>query len=303
MSRFPIRSRVVENSDENSPPFWKNLLNSFKIFKNSRDKSSTLRPIFRSLDIVERELLFNMSKLRKVKLPDVMIPRADIIALDFNKPFSQILETVDKYMFSRYPVNKGALDYLIGFIETKEILKISRSSTKPETAMLRPSIKKVLFTSPNKLASHLFLEMRDKKRHLAIIVDEYGGVDGMITLEDLAAEIVGLFEDEYDNENLVAKLPDIFQDKVIVPARLSIDDFENHYGWNLQNGNSNDEDKPDTVGGRVVAIAEKVPARGEVVTDSINGVEFVVIESNPRQVQQIQIRRIPIDFSSSGNNK
>lgn len=303
MSRFPIRSNIHKEAKKNSTSFWKIFLNSFKLFKNSREKASSLRPLYRSLDTVERELLSNMSRLRKLRLPNVMIPRADIIALDLNKSFDQTLETVDKDLFSRYPVIRGTLDYLIGCIETKEILKVSRFNANPETAMLRPSIRKVLFTSPNKLASHLLLEMRDKKRHLAIVVDEYGGVDGMITVEDLAAEIVGLFEDEYDDEDLVAGLPDISQDRVIVPARLSIDDFENHYGWAIQNANSNDDEKPDTVGGRVVAIAERVPARGEIVTDSINGIEFVVIESNPRHVQRIQIRRIPVDYSTNGNNK
>ena len=229
----------------------------------------------------ERTLLRNVLGLRDITAWDVMVPRADIAAIDVKTSIPELVSEMVKLAHSRLPVYRNNLDETLGMVHIKDVLAHSNSATKTALSDL---IREVLFVSPTIRALDLLQEMRMTRRHLALVVDEFGGIDGLITIEDLVEEIVGEINDEHDDDT--APLFDLNGDgTATAEARVEVEILEDITG-DLRD--DNDLDEVDTLGGLVTALAGRVPGRGEIIRHE-KGIEFEVLDGNPRQVNLIRI--------------
>ena len=243
------------------------------------EDSATDRELF---DRHEGTLLRNLIGLRDKIASDVMIPRADIVSVSMHNEFSALAKQISQVRHSRIPVYRETLDDVAGFIHVKDIFaSLQAGDVPPIKSLLRPA----LFVAPTIRLLDLLHEMRLKRRHLALVVDEFGGVDGLVTIEDLIEEIVGEIEDEYDET--VALRFDINGDgTAIADARLEIETLETVTGTLLDD---DERDEIDTLGGLVCAEAGRVPTRGEIVRHA-NGLQFEVLEGDPRRITLVKIR-------------
>lgn len=235
-----------------------------------------------SFDTHEGALLKNILGLRDLNASDVMIPRADIVSVGMAESFSEIIRQMSEANHSRLPVRRDTLDDIAGFIHIKDIFAHMRTGETPAVeSLLRPA----LFVAPTIRLLDLLQEMRLRRRHLALVVDEFGGVDGLITIEDLVEEIVGEIEDEHD-QTVLPRFEVNDDGTAIAEARLEIEALEILAGPLLDDG---DRDEIDTLGGLVCALAGRVPGRSEVVRHP-SGLQFEILEGDPRRVTLVKIR-------------
>jgi magnesium and cobalt transporter len=236
------------------------------------------------IDEHERVLLGNILHLRERSAYDVMVPRADIVGVDADTKLDELIELFTKCGHSRLPVYRGRLDDVIGMVHIKDVLAASRLD-KP--FQLNRIVRRVLFVSPSMRVMDMLLEMRLKRTHMALVVDEYGGIDGLVTIEDLVEQIVGEIEDEHDR----AVEPDMVvrPDGVIeADARTSIEEFEGVVGQVLT---EEEREDVDTLGGLVFFIAGRVPSRGELIAHP-SGLEFEVVDADPRRIKWLRVRKV-----------
>ena len=244
------------------------------------------------IDEHERSLLGNILRLRDQTADDVMVPRADINAIDVRASLQEIVTLVQDTGHSRYPVYRENLDDAIGLVHIKDVLLL-QASGKPFS--LQRIMRRVLYVSPSIRVLDLLLEMRLKRTHMALVVDEYGGIDGLVTIENLVEQIVGEIEDEHDRDIE----PDFveYPDGVIeADARMPLEELEARVGRLLD-----DEDREDidTLGGLVFFLAGRVPSRGELIGHP-SGLEFEVVEADPRRIKRLRLRNLPEAKDNSG---
>jgi CBS domain containing-hemolysin-like protein len=239
------------------------------------DRSSIKAPI----DGDERLLLGNVLSLRNSTAQDLMIPRADIIAVHDNMSAQDILGLAGKTGFMRFPIFKDSLDNVIGVVHVKDLLNLPQSE-KP--LQIKPLIKDVCFISPAMRTLDLLLYMRETGTKMAIVVDEYGGIDGLVTLSDLMEEIVGDIQDAQE-----AAPPQIHHhnDTIIADGRLDVDEATDYLGINIVPQEHSDD--VDTIGGLVTSLAGHVPARGELIKHPF-GFDIEVLEADPRRVKKVK---------------
>ncbi len=236
-----------------------------------------------SLGHDERVLLSNILELRGQTIADVMVPRADIKAIDASASMSEVIALMTEDGHSRIPVYKDTLDNALGMVHAKDVMAWRGKENKFNPADI---VRTVLFLPPSMQVLELLLEMRAKRCHMALVVDEFGGVDGLVTIEDLVEEIVGEIEDEFDtSEGLVLEeRPDGSWD---ASARTPIEDLETAVGRRLFSDEEHDD--IDTLGGLVFSIAGRVPVRGELIKHG-SGLEFEILEADPRHIKRLRIR-------------
>jgi magnesium and cobalt transporter len=236
------------------------------------------------LDAQERALLGNVLKLRGKMVSDVMVPRADIMAMPEDLTLEQAIGLIQRDGHSRYPVYRGQLDEIVGMVHIKDVFAgVGREGGFDMQAILR----KPLLVVPSIPVLDLLLQMRQARIHMALVVDEYGGIDGLVTIEDLVETITGDIADEHDEPGppQMVERPDGMLD---VDARTPIAAFEERFGPVLT-GEERGADI-DTVGGLVFTLAGRVPARGELVSHS-SGLEFRVLDADPRRIRRLRVRR------------
>ena len=241
----------------------------------------------------ERFLIGNILKVHEHNAADVMVPRVDIVALDVEEPFAEVVKCMVENGHSRVPVYRDSLDDVIGFIHVKDVLA-PVADRRP--ARLERLLRKVLFVAPSLPILDLLVQMRQARTHIAMVVDEFGGIDGLVTIEDLIEEIVGEIEDEHD----VAEPPTLIErpdGSVIADARLPIEALEEYHGARLRP--IDDEETVDTLGGLVFTLAGRVPKRGEVIAHP-DGFEFEVLDADPRRVKRLRVRGLPAATGSKG---
>ncbi|MBY0335399.1 MAG: hemolysin family protein [Acetobacteraceae bacterium] len=238
----------------------------------------------RQLDPHERALLSNVLKLRGATAYDVMLPRADIIALPVDLTLEQAMAAIQREGHSRYPVYQGQLDDVVGMVHIKDIIAaVGRNTPFSLHAILR----RPLLVVPSVPVLDLLLRMREARMHMALVVDEYGGIDGLITIEDLVETIVGDIADEHDEigaPQILERAEGVWE----IDARAPIAAFEEKLGATLT-----EEERGadiDTVGGLVFTLAGRVPARGEIVSHS-SGIEFRVLDADARRIRRLRARR------------
>lgn len=235
-------------------------------------------------DINEGLLLRNMLGLRDITAEDVMVPRADIVSVDIADGFDSVMRQISEASHSRVPAYEGGVDSIVGMLHIKDLLLHLLQEKQPAlSGLLRP----VLFVSPSIRLLELLQEMRLKRQHLALVVDEYGGIDGLITIEDLVEEIVGEIQDEHDDDE--APHVEIAHDgSATANARLEISVLEEMFGDLLD---ESEREEVDTIGGLVFSLAGRVPVRGEVIRHP-SGLEFEILDSDPRRISLIRISGI-----------
>jgi magnesium and cobalt transporter len=236
------------------------------------------------LDVQERALIANVLRLREITADDVMVPRPDIIAMRADVTLAQAIDQIRKEGHSRLPVFRDNLDDLLGMVHIKDVFAFSGA---PEMFSLEKIIRKPLMVAPQITVLDLLLQMRQTRTHLALVVDEYGGIDGLVTIEDLVETIVGDIADEHDEIEgpMLVERPDGALD---LNALLPVEEFEARLGPVL----SDDERAADieTVGGLVFNLAGRVPTKGEIVAHP-SGIEFLVLEADARRIRRLRARR------------
>jgi CBS domain containing-hemolysin-like protein len=230
----------------------------------------------------ESALIANILKLPDLTAEDVMIPRADIVAIDETSALHTVADLIGKEAHSRLPIFREQLDEVVGFVHIKDVLAAIRTSPQEPVSKLQ---RDILFAAPSIRVLDLLLEMRAQRTHMAIVVDEFGGVDGLVTIEDLVEEIVGEIEDEHDEEDgpTFARNPD---GSILADARVEIEDLEELIGSFLT---EDEREESDTLGGVVFALIDRVPRRSEVVTHP-SGVEFEVVDADARRIKRLRVR-------------
>ena len=244
-----------------------------------------------SFDSHEGTLLQNFLGLRDTTAADVMVPRADIVSVALADGFDNIIQQMSDANHSRVPVYRDTLDDVAGIIHIKDLFANLRNDQTPQVeSLLRPA----LFISPTIRLLDLLHEMRLRRRHLALVVDEFGGVDGLITIEDLVEEIVGEIEDEHDTTAQL-RFDQKSDGTAIVDARFEVETLEAITGPLL---NDDERDEIDTLGGLVFSLAGRVPGHGEVVRHRA-GVQFEILEGDPRRITLLKLRGLPRVASSA----
>ena len=247
----------------------------------------------------ERRLLQNILALRDVRILDVMVPRADIDAVAETITLGDLMKTFREAGHSRLPVYRDTLDDPVGFIHAKDVMIRVAEEAMDEHGLnfgavdlSRPLadmdiLRTVLFVPPSMPAMDLMVRMQANRTQLALVVDEYGGTDGLVTLEDLIETVVGDIEDEYDwpDEPTMERADD---GAWISDARVAVDDFQEEAGVTFPPADFMDE--VDTLGGIVFAILGRVPVRGEIVSSpQLPGFEFEVLEVDPRRIKRVKV--------------
>ncbi|KLN60955.1 hemolysin C [Kiloniella spongiae] len=247
--------------------------------EGSEDEAASSTPIGED----ERIMLGNILKLRHLTCSDVMVPRADIIAVDLDTSIGDLIDMMSRAGHSRLPVFRETLDDVIGMVHIKDVLEYSKGARNPNLASI---VRRVLIIAPSMRAIDLLLEMRMSRVHMALIVDEFGGIDGLVTIEDLVEEIVGEIEDEHDTDEgpRLYPRPD---GSFIADARCPIGELEEKIGPILTD-EERDEDI-DTLGGVIFWLADRVPARGELIEHEETGVMFEVLEADPRRIKRLKV--------------
>lgn len=231
----------------------------------------------------ERTLLANILGARGRPVEDVMVPRADIVAVESHASFDKVTALMIETGHSRLPVYRETLDDAVGMVHIKDMLAWRG---REKDFHLSKLVRRVLFVAPSMEVLHLLLEMRANRTHMALVVDEFGGVDGIVTIEDLVEEIVGDIADEHDkpDEPTIEKHDDGAFD---VDARAPLEDLEEYTAGMLS---EEEREEVDTLGGLVVSLAGRVPIRGELIRHP-SGLEFEVLEADPRRIKRVRIRR------------
>jgi CBS domain containing-hemolysin-like protein len=229
------------------------------------------------IDEEEGDMLQSILELDETVVREIMVPRTNMVCVDHQAPLKTILKAILSSGHSRIPVYKGNNDNIIGLIYAKDLL---RFWGKPlEEIQIEDVLRPPYLVPESKQVSELLKEFRHQRVHIAIIIDEYGGTSGLVTIEDLIEEIVGDIQDEYDLED--EWLVQENDGSVLVDGRLNIEEFEEHFGIEVE------REKFDTVGGYVVEQLGRVPVVGERVT--VGGLEMLIVVGDQRAVRQLRI--------------
>jgi CBS domain containing-hemolysin-like protein len=235
------------------------------------------------LDVEERDMIHSVFALGEKMVHEVMVPRPDILAIDVNTPPQQVLESVVRAGHSRIPVYEGSSDQIIGVLYVKDLFRRLARGEKDVT--VRPFLRPAQFVPETKKVDELLREMQRDKVHIAIVVDEYGGTAGLVTIEDLVEEIVGEIRDEYDVERELV-LP-VSEHEAIMDARVPFSEVQETFGIEPPEG----ADEFDTLGGFVTHELGRLPKPGETV--QLDGVKFVVESVDGRRVGRVRVIREP----------
>ncbi len=238
------------------------------------------------LDRQERALIANVLRLRGTTADDVMVPRPDIAAIEVTATLDEAVALFQHEGHSRLPVFREELDDIVGMVHIKDVFAFVG---RAEAFKLEAILRKPMLVAPQIPVLDLLLQMRQARMHLALVVDEYGGIDGLVTIEDLVEEIVGDISDEHDEVpgSMVVERNDGSLD---MDARLPVEEFEARLGP-LLSEDERDGDI-DTVGGLVFMLAGRVPARGEVIGHP-SGIEFRILDADARRIRRLRVRRAP----------
>jgi hemolysin (HlyC) family protein len=241
------------------------------------------------LSAPERRMLSNLLKFGDLRVSDVMIPRADIVAVEEDMSFADFVVLFRDVQHSRIPVYHDTLDEPTGLVLIKDVLGCLEAqgdgSFRWKLGAIAQVKRELLFVPPSMPLIDLLLKMQTVHTHLALVIDEYGGTDGLVSIEDIIEEIVGDIADEHDED--LQQLRKSEDGTYLADARVELDDFKEQTGIDLATEEA--EQDVDTLGGLVVSILGRVPQRGEIVAHP-SGTEFEVLEADPRHVKRLRVR-------------
>ena len=232
--------------------------------------------------------LHGMINLRRMRVEDVAIPSADVIAVPSSISKDELVGVFRNSGLTRIPVYEGTLDTPLGFIHLKDFALSHGFDASDAPFDLVPMLRPLLFVPPSMPIGVLLTKMQTERRHMALVIDEYGGVDGLLTIEDLIEQVVGEIADEHDtdeDQTWIKEKPGCY----VVLAKTPLEEFEAEIGRSLTAHDQVDEEEIDTLGGLVFILSGRVPARGEVVQHP-DGPEFEVIDADPRRIKRLRVR-------------
>ena len=261
-----------------------------ELIEDSDSDAASKEPI----NAEERLMLMNILDLGELRVDDVMVPRAAIISLGTDTSLDDLVDLIQTELHSRIPVYQENLDDVLGMVHIKDLLTYWDNRDDFD---LKGILRQVLFVPPSMAVLDLLLQMRQTRVHMAIVVDEYGGTDGLVTIEDLVEEIVGEIEDEHDEEE--GPLIVVHADGTLdADARAPIAELEERVGLDLL-PDEQDEDV-DTLGGLVFSLLGRVPQRGELIAHP-TGLEFEITDADPRRIKRLRVRGITKDQQDRPN--
>ena len=231
----------------------------------------------------EKSLIKNILELESKSVEDVMVPRGEIISVDNKQNYKEVFQVIKEESHSRLPVYENNLDNIIGFFHVKDFIKIKESNFD-----LNLILRDVLYVAPKSPILDLLKRMRLSRIHIALVVDGIGGVDGLVTIEDLVEEIVGEIEDEHDGEDIDDEIIKKEENLLVVSASYSIDELEADFNINLKVA---DEEEIETVGGLVFSKINRIPKINEEfnIDDIVN---IKVLRANERKIITVQIIKL-----------
>ena len=241
--------------------------------KNGHDNSN--------LSYKEKTILENILTINKLKASDIMVPRAEIISASYQSNYDDLIEIINKESHSRIPIYRKDLDDVIGMVHIKDLIKFISSNSK-EQFQIKDIIKDILFVPPSMPVLNILLKMQSTKLHMALVIDEHGGTDGLVTIEDLVEEIVGEIQDEHDNEEVI-DFKKIDNKTFVADAKMEVSDFIKRTNMDFNS------DKVDTLGGYVFSLINRVPHKGEIIKTEDKKYVFEILEADPRKIKVLKI--------------
>ncbi len=234
----------------------------------------------------ERELVRNALSFGELRVDDVMVPRADIKGVEVGSSLREVVTAMQAANHSRLLVYRDNLDDVLGIVHLKDLLPFWGDG---ETFSLEPVMRPLLVVPHSMRVLDLLLEMRATRKRMAVVVDEFGGTDGLVTIEDLVEELVGELEDEHDRAGH-PQLVENADGSIDADGRVYLEELEEKLDLELLDGE--DRDEADTLAGLIFTLVDRVPTRGEIVAHP-RGLEFEVLDADPRRIKRVRIRRVP----------
>jgi putative hemolysin len=244
------------------------------------------------IELDESEMIQSVFRFDETLAREIMIPRVDILALDVETPLEEAADTVIESGYSRVPVYKDHTDNLLGLLYAKDMLKVFREGSKINS--LQDLLRPIFFIPETKLVDELLDELQTRRTHMAIVVDEYGGVAGLVTIEDIVEEIFGEIEDEYDEEE-EAHFQQVGPGEFLFHGRFNLDEVNDLLGTSFE------AEDADTIGGLIYTRLGRVPYKGEIIKE--NDWQFTVVKLDERKIRQIRLKNIKTEATSEDLEK
>jgi CBS domain containing-hemolysin-like protein len=248
------------------------------------ESDSADRPLARA----ERQMMLKLLKFGELQVADIMVPRADIIAVEVGTPLNELVGIFRDAQHSRLPVYRDTLDNPIGMVHIKDLIGLAmpESEGAPHPKAIMDIRRDVLFVPPSMPIVNLLVKMQSTRIHLALVIDEYGGTDGLASIEDLVEQIVGDIEDEHDTDEAIS-IQAGKDGGFDASARTDLEEIEKAVGFKLVDDEEAEE--IDTLAGLLFSLVGRVPQRGEIVAHPA-GVEFEVLDADPRRLKRLRVR-------------
>jgi len=241
--------------------------------KNGHDNSN--------LSNKEKTILENILTINKLKASDIMVPRVEIISASYQSNYDDLIAIINKETHSRIPIYRKDLDDVVGMVHIKDLIKFISSNSK-EQFQIKDIVKNILFVPPSMPVLNILLKMQSTKLHMALVIDEHGGTDGLVTIEDLVEEIVGEIQDEHDNEEVI-DIKKIDNKTFVADAKMEVSDFIKRTNMDFNS------DKVDTLGGYVFSLINRVPHKGEIIKTEDKKYVFEILDADPRKIKVLKI--------------
>lgn len=249
-----------------------------------------------ALDKNERTLIQNVLTLRRKSAWDVMVPRVDIVAIDCDTSLDAAIKVMLDHGHSRLPVYRDDLDHIQGMIHLKDLMAAVNDG---HPALVTEIMRKAMFVAPSMRVLDLLSQMRQQRLHMAFVIDEFGGIDGLITIEDLVEEIVGEIEDEHDDNTDAPSIEEQPDGSLRADARTPVPELEEHLGLKLLPADA--EEDVDTVGGLLFMLSGRVPAPGEIIEHPA-GLRFEILEADQRRIHRLAVHRTEPQTTESSHD-
>ena len=285
---------MKQNNDNDSKLTWRVWLIK-NLLTNHTNKDDVLKILSDNSDLKtknnyddlddnnENKLIRNIFKLNEKSVEDVMVPRAEIIAIEKKQNMKDILSIINMESHSRMPIFEQNLDNILGFVHIKDVIK----NINVTDFNINNILREVLYSAPKSPILDLLKRMRASRIHMSLVVDEFGGVDGLVTIEDLVEEIVGEIEDEHDAGDEI-KFQKINDTKIIVDSSYKLYDLEEYYSIKIK---EIIDEEIDTVGGLIFFLAGKVPRKEEIFQYN-NFLKFKILSASDRSIKTLEIDKI-----------
>ena len=255
---------------------------SKKNVKESESLSEAVKDAQASISEYSEKMIRNIIELESITAKEIMVPRVDVVYLDVRSDIDEIIKIVDAKGRTRLPVYDGNLDNIIGILHAKDLLKYFN---KEEKFDLSKNLRTAYFVPESKLIGDLLVELREKRIHLAVVVDEYGGMSGIVCLEDIIEKIVGEIQDEFDHET--DEVIEIGNDQYLVDPHISVEDLNERLGLSLP------EDEVDTLGGLIYAFFGRIPIKNEsIIHDNI---KYTINSIAGRKLKRVKLELLHND--------